>query len=45
MKKLFNCLLIIQLAIFLCGCCCPCAKKAPQQNQENQKQTEQAPSN
>lgn len=42
MKKLLKCFLIIQLAVLLTGCGCPCGKKPAEQSQPVQnEQTEQ----
>ena len=36
-------LLAIQLILLLSGCCCPCAKKALQHNDQPKEQTEEKP--
>ena len=38
MKKLLTSLLILQLVLVLTSCCCPCGKKAAEQNQDTQPQ-------
>ena len=43
MKKLLTVLLAIQLMVALAGCCCPCAKKMHEQNNEPAQESAPAP--
>ena len=43
MKKILIAILAIQLMVALCGCCCPCAKKMQEQNNEPAQQAAPAP--
>lgn len=36
MKKLFNTLVVLGLALTICGCCCPCMKKATKEEATGQ---------
>ena len=43
MKKILITVLAIQLIVVLTGCCCPCAKKMHEQNNEPAQETAPAP--
>ena len=38
MKKLLSILLMVQLVLFLTGCCCPCCKKPGEQKPQGEPQ-------
>ena len=43
MKKILITILAIQLIVALTGCCCPCAKKMQEQNNEPAQESAPAP--